>query len=128
MEENEIEKLLIDEIRSLFEQLKEEEKGRYQPGTGLMNKLAPDNTIYCQTAEALICKAHQLFQLNPKHDSTGLNSTLGKEVKYVELHKYEYDENGRIKNKSLNELQKLMHNANKQISSDLWSVLGDIDV
>ena len=36
MEKNDKEKLLIDDIRSLFEQLKEEEKGRYQPGTGFM--------------------------------------------------------------------------------------------
>lgn len=34
MEKNDKEKLLIDDIRSLFEQIKEEEKGRYQPGTG----------------------------------------------------------------------------------------------
>lgn len=126
--EDKKEKQLIDDIRSLFEQLKEEEIGRYQPGTGDTRRLPPDNFIYCRAANALISKAHQLSKINNKFDSTGLNSTLGKEVKYVELHKYEYDRNNQVKNKSLNELKELMHNATKQIKSDLFNILGDIDI
>ena len=60
MEENK----LIEEIRSLFEQLKEEEKGQYI--CNFKYRLPPNNGAYFQIATQLISKAHELSSLNDK--------------------------------------------------------------
>ena len=122
MEENK----LIEEIRSLFEQLKEEEKGQYI--CNFKYRLPPNNGAYFQIATQLISKAHELSSLNDKYNSSELNSVLNKEVERVKSHKLEYDKNNNIKVKSLNELEKLMHNATFHIRLYFWNVLGDIEL
>lgn len=128
MEKNDKEKLLIDDIRSLFELLKEEEKGRYQPGTGFMKKLLPSNYIYAQIAEELIDKAFKLSDLNNYYDASGLASVLNKEIMRVRLYKLEYDRNKKVKDKSVQILKGLMHDATYHIRLYFMEVLGDIDV
>lgn len=119
------EEILIGEIRSLFEQLIETRKGKIVSGEYIIE---PDNYTYTQLAKELINKAHKLSKLNSQYDTFVLNTTLGREIKLVELYKYEYDKNKKTKRKSINELQTLMHNATKQIKSDLWSILKDIEL
>lgn len=122
MEENK----LIEEIRSLFEQLKAEGSGQYI--CNFNYKLPPSNVAYVLTAKELISKAHELSALNNKYDSSELDSVLNKEVECVKSYKLEYDNNNNIKAKSLNELEKLMHDATFHIRLYFWNVLGDINI
>lgn len=120
------EEKLIDDIRSLFEQLKKEEKG--QDICNYRYKLPPNNGAYFQIATQLISKAHELSSLNDKYNSSELNSVLNKEVGRVKSYKLEYDKNNRIKARSLNELEKLMHDATFHIRLYFWDILGDIEL
>lgn len=120
------EEMLIDEIRSLFEQLKKEEKG--QDICNYRYKLPPNSGAYFQIAKQLISKACELSALNDKYNSSELNSVLNKEVECVKSYKLEYDKNNNIKAKSLNELEKLMHDATFHIRLYFWDVLGDINI
>lgn len=115
---------LIKEIRSLFEQLKDEEKGQYI--CNFKYKLPPSNVTYVLTAKKLISKVHELSALNNEYDSSGLDSVLNKEVERVKSYTLEYYDNGNIKAKSLSELEKLMHDATYHIRLYFWDVLGDI--
>lgn len=118
------EKELIEEIRSLFEQLKDEEKGQYI--CSFRNKLPLSNVAYVLTAKKLISKAHELSALNNEYDSSGLDSVLNKEVERVKSYTLEYYDNGNVRPKSQNELEKLMHDATYHIRLYFWDVLGDI--
>lgn len=117
---------LIEEIRSLFEQLKEEEKGLYI--CNYRYKLPPNSGTYYQRAKQLIFKAHELSTLNEKYDSSGLNSVLDKEVERVKSYNLEYDKNNKVKVKSQNELEKLMRDATYHIRLYFWDILGDIEL
>ena len=120
-----MEEKLIDEIRSLFEQLKKEEKG--QDVCNYRYKLPPNSGAYYQIAKQLVFKAHELSALNEKYDSSGLNSVLNKEVERVKLYNLEYDKNNKVKCKSQNELENLMHDATYHIRLYFWDVLKDIE-
>ena len=101
------EEKLISDIRALFEQLKEEEKGRCNCNFTI--KLFPRGEVYVQIARQLISKANLLFSLDQRYDSLGLISVSNKEVKRVELFKLKYDKNNQPSKKSRNELESLMH-------------------
>lgn len=125
MGNEEREKLLIDDIRSLFEELKEIKKGKIVSG---MYILPPDNYTYVKTARELIGKAYELSDLNNNYDASGLASVLNKEIKRVRLHELEYDRNKKVKNKSVQTLIGLMHDATYHIRLYFWDVLGDIEI
>lgn len=125
MEKDEKEKQLVDEIRSLFVQLKEMEKGSIVGG---MYVLPPDNDVYTQIAQELIGKAYELTKLNANYDSSGLSSVLNKEVRCVSEHKLEYYSNGNVKPISQRKLESLMHDATFHIRLYFWDVLGDIEI
>ena len=125
MENEEKEKLFIEEIRSLFEQLKEIEKGKIVSG---MYILPPDNYTYVRTAKDLISKAYGLAELNTNYDASGLASVLNKEIQRVSLHELKYDKNKKVKNKSVQILKGLMHDATYHIRLYFMEVLGDIEV
>ena len=76
----------------------------------------------------MISKAHELSSLNDKYNSSELNSVLNKEVGRVKSYKLEYEKNNRIKARSLNELEKLMHDATFHIRLYFWDILGDIEL
>lgn len=124
MENNEREKQLVDEIRSLFVQLKEMENGNIVGGIYV---LPPDNDVYVRIAKELIGKAYELTRLNANYDSSGLSSVLSKEVQRVGVHKLKYL-NGKITPKSQKELEGLMHDATFHIRLYFWDVLGDIEI
>lgn len=121
-----MEKLLKEKIRSLFEQLKKEENGQYI--CNFKYKLPPNNVAYVLTAKDLISKAHELSALNNEYDSSGLDSVLNKEVERVKSYTLEYYDNGNVKPKSLNELEKLMHDATFHIRLYFWDVLGKMTI
>lgn len=125
MEKDEKEKQLVDEIRSLFVQLKETEKGTIVSGIYV---LPPDNYVYVRIAKELIKKAYELTELNANYDSSRLPSVLSREVQRVSVHKHEYYPNGKIKPKSQKELEGLMHDATFHIRLYFWDVLGDIEI
>lgn len=125
MENEEKEKQLIADIRSLFEELKEIKKGKIVSG---MYILPPNNYTYVKTAKELIKTAYELSELNTSYDTSGLASVLNKEILRVSLHELEYDKNKKLKNKSVQTLKGLMHDATYHIRLYFMEVLGDIEV
>ena len=66
------EQKLIQEIRSLYEDLKAEEKGSYLPGSGFRWIEPPSGIKYCFTAKKLLVKAIELSKINPDKYRTHL--------------------------------------------------------
>lgn len=115
---------LIEEIRSMFEQLKEAEKDKIVSG---IHVLSPCSQEYIKIAEKLIKKAYELSELNDNYDPSFLLSVLNREVENIKLHKFDYHPNGRVKPKSVNELKSLMRDATWHIRAAFMDVLGNIE-
>jgi hypothetical protein len=131
MEDQEIlrkEQQLIEDIRNLFGELIQEEKGRIAQGSyGIL--LNPSNHVYVYKANELVAKAHELAKLNPKYKADLLNEILRDEVKLVELYDYKWNKNKtKPTTKSLNEMQRLMHDATYHLQLYFLPVLGDIQL
>lgn len=121
------EQQLIDDIRTLFKELIEEEDERYDNST--KRPMYPRNTVYVNKVQELICKASELENNDSKYSTHELKTILGKELYYIENHKYKYEKGTLIPcGKSLNEIQNLMHNATYHIKLYLYDVLGDINI
>lgn len=120
------EEKLIDDIRSLFEQLKKEEKG--QDICNYRYKLPPNGGAYYQIVKQLISKTYELSALNEKYDFSSLYSVLNEELERVKSYKLEYDKNKRVKAKSQNELENLMHRATSLIRLYLKKVFIDVNI
>jgi hypothetical protein len=116
---------LIEEIRSLFEQLKETEKDRIVSGIYV---LPPCRQEYIIIAEKLIQKAYELSELNNKYDTSRLPSVLSREVDHVNSHEFDYYPNGKVKPESVTELKKLMRDATWHIKAAFMDVLGNLQI
>ena len=119
------EQILIDEIRSLFEELIKEEKERYDLTT--RRTIYPDGCIYALKAKELYRKAVELEKIDTKYHTWELKDVMGDEVELVNLHKNEYHGNT-PKAKSIVKLQSLMHNATYHIRLYFYEVLGNIEL
>lgn len=124
MENKNKEDNLIEEIRSLFERLKEAEKDKIVSGI----VLPPCSQKYIKIVEKLIEKAYELSKLNDNYDTSLFPSVLSREVENVRLHKFDYDSNNKVKPESVDELKNLMRDATWHIRAAFMDVLGDIEV
>lgn len=123
-ENQKTEQQLIEEIRNLFNELVQEEKGRIVPGSyGVVRD--PNGYFYAQKAKELAAKAHELEKLNPQYDAYFLDEIIRDEVKLVELYEYKWKKN-KPTTKSLNKMEELMHNATERLQFNFLEVLGDI--
>lgn len=121
------EQQLIDEIRSLFKEMIEEEDERFDIVT--KRTIYPRNYMYVSKAKDLLAKTIELEKINRKYSTYELKSVFNKELYFVDKHQYEYEKNSLIpRAKSVNELQNLMHNATHHIQMYFFDVLGDIKI
>lgn len=111
-------------IKTLFDQLLEEEKGRFQPGTNFQNRMDPDKDIYYQIAIELMDLAKHCLDIS-NDDKGMLNSIQGKELLYVRNHVCKYLPNSNLLTASnRDELQRKMLSASSEIRLALHSILG----
>ena len=118
------EKKLLDEIRTLFKELVEEEDIRIDLTT--KRTIYPRNFVYVNKAKALYGKAVELENINSNYSTYELKSVFNKEIYFVEHHEYKYKD-GRINEQSVKELQNYMYNATKHIRMYFHEVLGDME-
>ncbi len=106
-------------IKELYQQLEEEEKGRYALGTGFRYVLPPNGLSYYAIASEILEHARKLCSIAPKYRIYELVHTMTKEVECVRDYKLEYD---RISNKpaqkSIDRLVNMMQDATSHIYRD----------
>ena len=90
-------------------------------------QIPPNNGANFQIATQLMSKVHELSALNDKYNSPKLNSVFNKEGVCIKIIYIGVFYNGNVKPKSLNELEKLMHDATFHIRLYFWNVLSDIE-
>ena len=108
------EQKLIEEIRTLFKELIEEEEVRFD----MLSKrtIYPRNHVYVSKAKEVYSKALKLEELESKYYTGDLKDVMGDEVDMVNRYDYEYKENQKIpKAKSVTKMQSLMHDATDHI-------------
>lgn len=121
------ERQLIDDIRTLFNKLIEEEKVR--SNIRPIRTIYPRNHEYVSIAKDLYNKALELEGVNSKYFTDQLKDVMGDEVDMVGRHQYEYKKATLIpKTRSVEKLQNLMHNATHHIQLYFYNVLGDIKI
>lgn len=119
------EQQLIDEIRSLFLEMIEEEDERFDIVT--KRTIYPRNYVYVSKAKVLLAKAIELEKIDSNYSTYELKSVFNKELYFVDKHQYKYEKNTLIpRAKSVTELHNLMHDATCHIKRYLFNVLGDI--
>ena len=120
------EQRLIEEIRAIFKELIEEEKGRFDIPT--MRIIYPRNHVYVIKAKELYSKALELEKLDSKYYTEQLKDVMGDEVDMVDRYDYEYKKGQNTpKGKSITKMQNLMHDATYHIQLYFYEVLGDIE-
>lgn len=119
---------LKGKIVSLFNELLQEPKGRYAPGSGYRVVLDPDSAYYCMIADNIVDKALKLASYDGSLISGNLGSTLNREIAHVRSHKHQYGEGGKPTAKSKLELENLMNKANEQLKLDLYEILKDVSL
>lgn len=116
------EQKLIQEIRSLYDDLKAEEKGSYLPGSGFRCIEPPSGVKYRFNAKNLLDKAIELSKINPDKYRTCLLQllhTMEKEVDFVGDYSYEYKKGTNTPtSRSLDEMIRLMKDATERIYRD----------
>lgn len=121
------EQKLIQEIRSLYDDLKAEEKGSYLPGSGFRCIEPPSGVKYRLNAKKLLDKAIVLSKINPDKYRTfllQLQHTMGKEVDFVGDYSYEYKKGtNKPTAKSLEKMVCLMKDATGHIYRDFVGLL-----
>ena len=119
------EQQLIDEIRSLFKEMIEEENERFDITT--MRTIYPRNFVYVSKAKELLAKAVELEGIDGRFSTSELKTVFSKELYFVEHHEYKYKKGSLIPTgKSLKEIRNVMHNATSHIKRYLFNTVGDI--
>lgn len=119
-----MEEELKNKIRELYQQLKEEEKGRYVPGTGFRYFLPPDSSSYYMIASKILDCARTLCSISGKYQINELAHTITKDVECIRDYKFEYDRNSnKPKQKSLDGLVCMMRNTTCHIYRDFVAYL-----
>lgn len=119
------EQQLIDEIRSLFKEMIEEENERFDITT--MRTIYPRNFVYVSKAKELLARAVELEGIDGRFSTSELKTVFSKELYFVEHHEYKYKKGSLIPTgKSLKEIRNVMHNATSHIKRYLFNILGDI--
>ena len=118
---------LTQEIRSLYDDLKAEEKGSYLPGSGFRCIELPSGVKYRFNAKKLLDKAIELSKINPDKYRTCLLQllhTMEKEVDFVGDYSYEYYKGtNKPTAKSLEKMVCLMKDATGHIYRDFVGLL-----
>lgn len=121
------EQKLIQEIRSLYDDLKAEEKESYLPGSGFRCIELPSGVKYRFNAKKLLDKAIELSKINPDKYRTcllQLQHTMEKEVDFVGDYSYEYYKGtNKPTAKSLEKMVCLMKDATGHIYRDFVGLL-----
>ena len=121
------EQKLIQEIRSLYDDLKAEEKGSYLPGSGFRCIEPPSGVKYRFNAKKLLDKAIELSKINPDKYRTCLLQllhTMEKEVDYVGDYSYKYHKGSNTPTaKSLENMVQMMKDASGHIYRDFVGLL-----
>lgn len=121
------EQKLIEEIRSLYKDLKAEENGSYLPGSGFKIKEPPSGLKYAEKTKQLFACAIELAKMNPEKYCTcllQLQHTMEKEVAFVGKYSYEYYKGtNRTTTKSLEKMVRLMKDATGHIYRDFVGLL-----
>lgn len=118
-----MEEKLKNKIKELYQQLIEEEKGKYTP-CGYMYILPPNGSSYYHTAIELFHCAVELSRINKRYHINELVHTMTKEVEYVKDFEYKYDRGAKSPNKrSIDEMVSLMQNATRHIYRDFVAIL-----
>lgn len=121
------EQKLIQEIRSLYDDLKAEEKGSYLPGSGFRCIEPPSGVKYRFNARNLLDKAIELSKINPDKYRTSLlqlQHTMDKEVDFVGDYSYEYKKGtNKPTAKSLENMVQMMKDASGHIYRDFVGLL-----
>ena len=112
-------------IMELFQQLKEEEIGKYVPGSGFKYILPPDGMSYYNKVSGIVKYAKELATINGKYHITELVHTFSKEVEHIRDFQYEYDNKGKAKSSSINNIIHLMQNTTKHIFRDFVVQIDD---
>ena len=121
------EQKLIQEIRSLYDDLKAEEKGSYLPGSGFRCIEPPSGVKYRFNAKKLLDKAIELSKINPDKYRTcllQLQHTMDKEVDFVGDYSYKYHKGSNTPTaKSLENMVQMMKDASGHIYRDFVGLL-----
>ena len=111
-----------NKIKKLYQQLIDEEKGRYT--AGYMNTLPPNGLLYYNTAKELFAYAIKLSEINDMYQIYELTHTMEKEVIYVRDFQYEYEKDAKMpKTNSINKMVRLMKDATGHIYRDFVAML-----
>lgn len=106
-------------IKELYQQLKDEEKGRYAPGSRYRCILPPNGLSYYNIASKILEYARKLCSIDPKYRIYELVHTMTKEVECVRDYKLEYDKiSNKPAQKSIDRLVNLMQDATSHIYRD----------
>ena len=83
---------LKEKIKSLYEELIEEKKGFYLPGSGYRTKEPPSGLRYAVKALELLDVAKKLASIDSaKYNTLELQITINKDVESVRGYSYKYD-------------------------------------
>jgi len=116
---------LVNDIRSIFYELIEEEDVRFDEKQ--KRTIYPRSYVYVDKANKLYAKAVELEKIDSSYSTHELKSVFNKEIYFVKHHKYKYDD-GQVTQKSLDELHSYMHNTTYQVKLSFYGVLGDIKI
>lgn len=110
--------VLRDELQSLYNELKEELKGKY---TGKGVYIPPTATSFFLKAEALVNKAVEYSNVDESFMAAHILHTLDKEVAYVK----DYRGKSKSQKKNQEELESMMRKAVHQLYIDLSTIVSE---
>lgn len=122
MNEQELKK----KIKSLYEELIEEKKGFYLPGSGYRTKEPPSGLRYAEKALELLDVAKKLASIDSaKYNTLELQITINKDVENVRGYFYKYDKSCKPTSKSIAEIQQMMSDTTSQNYRDFVCKVDD---
>ena len=117
---------LKEKIKSLYEELVEEKKGFYLPGSGYRTKEPPSGLRYAVKALELLDVAKKLASIDSaKYNTLELQITINKDVESVRGYSYKYDKSRKPTSKCIAEIQQMMSDTTSQIYRDFVCKIDD---
>lgn len=117
---------LKEKIKSLYEELIEEKKGFYLPGSGYRTKEPPSGLRYAVKALELLDVAKKLASIDSaKYNTLELQITINKDVESVRGYSYKYDKSYKPTSKSIAEIQQMMSDTTSKIYRDFVCKVDD---
>lgn len=117
---------LKEKVKSLYEELIEEKKGFYLPGSGYRTKEPPSGLRYAVKALELLDVAKKLASIDSaKYNTLELQITINKDVESVRGYSYKYDKSHKPTSKSIAEIQQMMSEITSKIYRDFVCKVDD---